>query len=258
MPHRNLLLLLATALISFACYVRAEQNPYARYIASGYSVIDRWALQETPDQELFEGAMRGMIEVLRKSGDQHSAFVNEELRERFREDLTQQFGGVGVRIRLLGEPPLPTVVGPPQPGTPAFLAGVRSGDRITAINGQPIILIEMDGILQLMRGPVGEPITLAIQHLDEESIQNTELTRAMITVDSIYGDLRDSNGHWNFRLADDPSLGYVRILSFGDKTVDELTRVLARLDRPGRCHRRQSNADRRADTRRARQRRRHT
>ena len=233
MPHRNLLLLLATALISFACYVRAEQNPYARYIASGYSVIDRWALQETPDQELFEGAMRGMIDVLRKSGDQHSAFVNEELHERFREDLTQQFGGVGVRIRLLGEPPLPTVVGPPQPGTPAFLAGIRSGDRITAINGQPIILMEMDGILQLMRGPVGEPITLAIQHLDEESIQNTELTRAMITIDSICGDLRGSDDHWNFRLAGDPRLGYVRILSFGDKTVDELTHVLADLAAEG-------------------------
>ncbi len=233
MPHRNLLLLLATALISYACYVRAEQNPYARYIASGYSVIDRWSLQDTPDQDLFEGAMRGMIDVLRQSGDQHSAFVNEKQRDRFREELTQQFGGVGVRIRLLGEPALPTVVGPPKPGTPAFHADIRSGDRILAINSRPTLEMGMNDVLLMMRGPVGKPITLAVRHLGEQNSQDFELTRAMITVDSIYGDLHDDNGQWNFRLADNPRVGYIRIISFGDKTVAELTRVLADLTAEG-------------------------
>ena len=233
MPHRNLLLLLATAVVSYACYVRAEQNPYARYLASGYSVIDRWSWKETPDQELFEGAMRGMIDVLRKSGDQHSAFVNEKVRERFREDLTQQFGGVGVRIRLLGEPALPTVVGPPKPGTPAYHAEIRSGDRILAIGKQSTSEMEMNDVLRLMRGPVGEPITLTVQHAGEEASQEVELTRAMITIDSICGDLHDATGHWDFRLSDNRRLGYVRIISFGDKTVEELTRVLADLTADG-------------------------
>ena len=236
MPHRNLLLLLATAVISYACYVRAEQNPYARYLASGYSAIDRWSLQDTPDQELFEGAMRGMIEVLRKSGDPHSAFVNERIHERFREEMTQQFGGVGVRIRLLGEPALPTVVGPPEPGTPAHQAGVLSGDRILAIHGQSTSEMAMDEVLRQMRGPVGEVLRLSIRHASEETsqkVQEVELTRAMITIDSICGDLRDADGHWDFRLRDDSRIGYVRIISFGDKTVEELTRVLADLTADG-------------------------
>lgn len=227
MPHRNLLLLLATALISYACYVRAEQNPYARYVAAGYTVIDRWSLQDAPDQELFEGAMRGMIDVLRKSGDEHSAFVNAERRDGFREDLTQQFGGVGVRIRLLGDPTLPTIVGPPEPGTPAFHADIRSGDRIQAIDDQSTAEMTMDDVLRLMRGPVGKPVKLAVLHAGEVESTDVELERAMITVDSIYGDLRKENGQWNFRLTDDPSIGYVRITKFGDKTQAELTRVLA-------------------------------
>jgi carboxyl-terminal processing protease len=229
MPHRNLLLLFATAVIAYACYVRAEQNPYARYVAAGYSTIDRWALQDTPDQELFEGAMRGMVDVLRKSGDEHSAFVNQQRNSSFREELTQQFGGVGVRIRMLGKPSVPTVVGPPQPGTPAYHADIRSGDRILEINGQPSAGMTISDVLNLMRGPVGESLTLAIQHEGETASQETELTRATIIVDSIYGDLRDEEGNWIFRLEEDPRLGYVRITTFGDKTVAELTQVLADL-----------------------------
>lgn len=233
MPHRNLLLLLAAAVVSFACYVRAEQNPYARYIASGYSVIDQWSWQEVPDQELFEGAMRGMIGVLRKSGDEHSAFVNEKQRDRFREELTQQFGGVGVLIRALGESALPTVVGAPMLGTPAFRSDLRSGDQILAIDGQSTSEVTMKQVLKLMRGPVGEPVTLAIRHLGETTLQSVALTRAMIAIDSIYGDLRNGEGRWRFRLEDDRRVGYVRIISFGDKTVEELTRVLAELTAPG-------------------------
>lgn len=229
MPHRNLLLLFAAALISYACYVRAEQNPYARYVVEGYSKIDRWALQDAPDQELFEGAMRGMIDVLRKAGDEHSAFIDQRQQGEFQEDLTQQFGGVGVRIRLLGEPSLPTVVGPPEPGTPAFHADIRSGDRILAIDTQPTADMDMAEVLRLMRGPVGEPIKLTLCHAGETDSRSLELQRAMITVDSIYGDLRDDQGNWNYRLAEHPELGYVRITKFGDQTFAELNRVLAKL-----------------------------
>jgi carboxyl-terminal processing protease len=227
MPHRNLLLLLATLVISYACYVRAEQNPYARYLAAGYSTIDRWSLQEVPDQRLFEAAMQGMIQVLHQDGDEHSAFVQEQQHDDFREELTQQFGGVGIRIRLLGTPPLPTVIGPPEPGTPAYHAEIHSGDRILAIDGESTAKMQIGEVLQRMRGPVGKQVQLALLHAGAPI--DIRLTRAMITVDSLYGDLRDAQGHWQFRLPEDPRLGYVRITKFGDKTVAELTRVLADL-----------------------------
>ncbi len=229
MSHRNMLLLIAMTLISYACFVRAEQNPYARYVAASYSVIDRWALQETPDQELFEGAMRGMIGVLRKHGDPHSLFIDEEQRDAFREELTQEFGGVGVRIRLLGDPPMPTIIGPPEPGTPAFSADIRSGDQIVAIDGQSTAEMEMLGVLKRMRGKAGEPLVLSIIHQGKNAVQEISLVRAVITVESIRGDLRDTQGNWKYRLASDPGIGYLRITNFGDKTEAELTRALASL-----------------------------
>src|SRR5262245_52385455 len=90
---RNLLLLLTTAIVSYSCYIRAEQNPYARYVASSYSIIDRWSLVNPPDQELFDGALQGMVGVLNRRGDEHSMFVDERGRDTFREDLIQEFGG---------------------------------------------------------------------------------------------------------------------------------------------------------------------
>lgn len=232
MSHRNMLLMLVTTIISYACYVRAEQNPYSRYVAAGFSVIDRWALQEPPDQELFEGAMHGMVSVLRKHGDEYSLFVDAKKRENFREDLRQEFGGVGVRIRLLGDPPQPTVMGPPEPGTPAFSADIRSGDRIVAIDKQPTAGMAMLDVLQHMRGKPGAAITLTLLHEGQTEPVDIRLERATITVPSILGDIHADDGTWQFRLTTDPRIAYIRITKFGDKTVAEMTRVLEKLAKP--------------------------
>ncbi|NOY42762.1 MAG: S41 family peptidase [Planctomycetes bacterium] len=229
MSRRNMLLLVATSLISYACYVRAEQNPYARYVAASYSAIDHWALEEVPDQELFEGAMLGMVDVLHKHGDKHSQFINETRRDIFREEITQEFYGVGIRIRFLGTPAMLTVIGPPEPGTPAFSADIRSGDHIVAINEQPTLGMEIGKALQLIRGPAGEPVLLSVVHQGESEPQDISLVRAIITKESIRGDLRDSEGNWDFRLKADPHIGYLRITSFGDKTEAELIRALTTL-----------------------------
>ncbi|MCH2113904.1 MAG: S41 family peptidase [Pirellulales bacterium] len=229
MSRRNLLLLLGTTVITCACYVRAEQNPYARYVAASYKVIDRWSLVDTPDQTLFEGAMEGMVRALKERGDEYAVFVDEAHREHFREDMRQEFGGVGVRIRFLGAPPLPTVISPPVPGTPAFDVGVQTGDRILKIGDQTTVGMNFREVLSKMRGPVGEPIFLTIARLGKQEPVKISLVRKIITVESILGDIRNERGDWEYRLDRDPRIGYVRIDKFGDKSVDELTRVLGEL-----------------------------
>ena len=56
-----------------------------------------------------------------------------------------------------------------------------------------------------------------------------ELVRATIRIDSILGDLRESDGSWDFGIDEDQRIAYVRIVHFGDKTARELDAVLARL-----------------------------
>ena len=233
MSLRNLLLLLATAVVSYACYIRAEQNPYARYVSTSFSIIDRWSLVNPPDQDLFDGALRGMVEVLNRRGDEHSMFIEQRKRDLFQEDLIQEFGGIGVRIVQLGDPPQLTIVGPPEPGTPAASSDIRSGDRIVAIDGIDVLEMEMEDVLTHIRGPVGSPIVLSVVHEGEEVPQDIELVRDTITVESILGDYRDENNRWQFHLLYDTRIGYMRITKFGDKTEEELTRHLAELTAEG-------------------------
>ena len=233
MSLRNLLLFVSVTLLSYVCYVRAEQNPYARYMAASYSVIDRWSLVSPPDQELFTGALNGMIEVLHKRGDEHSLFVDQAERDNFQEDLIQEFGGIGVRILQLGDPPQLTVIGPPEPGSPAFSADIRAGDRIVAIDGRPALEMKMTDALNLVRGEIGTPVTLTVIHPGEEEPTDVKIVRAIITVESVFGDLRDEQNKWQFILPGEPRIGYVRIAKFGDKTLDEFTDVMAELHAAG-------------------------
>lgn len=233
MSYRNLLLLLAMMLVSFACYVRAEQNPYARYVAAGFSVIDDWALEKAPDQELFNGAMHGMISVLHRHGDQHSEFVDANQQEAFTEEYDQEFGGVGIRLRLLGEPPTPTVIGLPEPGSPAAEADIRLGDRIEAVDGQATAGLELDEVTRMVRGPIGQPVTLTVMRPGAAAPHAVTVNRAVIMIESILGDVRGPDGRWNFLISEEPRIGYVRIRMFGDKTAEELAAVLAELTKDG-------------------------
>ena len=233
MSRRNLFLLIAAILISAVCHDRNTQNPHARYVAEGYEAIDGLALDRPSEQELVAGAMRGMVDVLRQRGDEHSRYFRPRAAQLFREDISGDFGGVGVRIRLLGDPPQLTIVGPPEPGTPAFYGGVKPDDRIVAIDGHSTAKLTMSDVLDHMRGKVGEPVTLSILRGKEDEAVTIRLERAVIQVPSVLGDRRLSDGSWQHLLEQDQRVALVRISTFGDKTVDELEQLLPALREAG-------------------------
>jgi carboxyl-terminal processing protease len=233
MPQRNFLILLLAAALSYACYVRGEQNPFARYASSALDAIEDGSLEKVPNEELFSRAMKGMISALREQGDEHSQFIPREDADPFRTELSQQFGGIGVRIRIAGEPPQLSIVGPPEPGTPAARAHLLPDDLILAIDDRPTDGLSMAEVLRLMRGAPGSSVRLTIRHAGETESQSIELVREMITIDSILGDVRRPDGSWEYRLAADPRIGYIRITTFANKTPAELGRVLGQLEDEG-------------------------
>jgi carboxyl-terminal processing protease len=233
MPQRNLLILLVSLAVSYTCYVRSEQNPYARFVARNLAEIESDSLAPVPSKELFNRAVKAMVDVLHERGDEHSQFIPSDDADPYQAEMRQQFGGVGVRIRLLGEPPELVVVGAPDPNTPAARADVRANDRILAVDDKPVVGMNLSAILHLMRGQPGEPVRLLIRHADAEHPEVKELVREVITIDSVLGDRRAADGSWEYRLAADPRIAQVRITSFGDKTADELARVLTRLTGQG-------------------------
>ncbi len=156
-------------------WLAAQSLQLPFFVAAGFSAIDRWALKDAPDQELFNGAMHGMVSVLHRLGDEHSEFVDAGQQAAFNEDYDQEFGGVGIRLRMLGEPPLPTVIGLPEPGSPAEGADLRPGDVIVRYDG---VRVEDDehliNIVKLTE--IGRKVPVMLIRDRERMVVNVEVT----------------------------------------------------------------------------------
>jgi carboxyl-terminal processing protease len=225
MPRRNLLIIATVALVAVVCYLRTDHNRYGRYLTQVLNLIDHWALEPAPQHALFDAAVRGMVSQL----DEHSTYITARDAAAFEADLEQQFGGIGVVVKLEGDDRHLTVVSPPRPGTPASNAGIRVRDWIVSIDGAPTEGLTMAAIVRRMRGPEGAAVELTVVHADTTTPVHLRVVRATIEIPSVLGDRHLQDGSWGFHLSQDPTIGYVRILNFGDRTAEELERVLERL-----------------------------
>ena len=228
MSRRNLSVLFAALAIGLLCYARADRSPHARYTSRAFRLIDELALEEPPDEELFAGAVRGMVGVLRQRGDVHSGYLEPTSAEPLRAEMRQEFGGVGVRVGLDGDPPRVTVIEPPQPGTPAYASPIRARDVILTVDGFDTAGADLQAVVNRMRGPVGEPVKVTVRH-DDETEESFRLVREVIRVPSVIGDRRTADGGWLFRLEEEPRVALVRLTTFANRTTEELEETIAQL-----------------------------
>lgn len=233
MSRRNFTLLLCALFVAVLCHDRAGMSPHPRYVAEAYDRIDYWALERPSRQELVDGAMRGMVGVLNQRGDAHSQYIAPRQAQPFIDEMRQEFGGIGVRIRLVGDPARLMLVGIPEPDSPAARAGVRPNDHVLAIDGHQVEGMDMNEVIDLMRGKVDELLVLRVRRQGEESPVDLRMERAVIHVASVIGDRRQSDGQWRFLLEEEPRVALVRLINFGNKTVEEVRDTLNQLDQQG-------------------------
>ena len=215
--------------------MKVDHSTYGRYLTRVLQVVDEQALEEVSQKELFDGAMLGIVNQLKERGDEYSDYISAEDTPEFNADLEQEFGGVGVMIKLEpvsddeDAPKELVVVNPPLAGTPAQGAGIRVRDRIVKIDGKDTAKMSMKDVVHTMRGKVGQPVDLTVIHEGETESKTLTIVRAIISVPSTLGDRPQADGSWDYRLEEDPRIGYIRITNFGEKTVGELSEVLASL-----------------------------
>lgn len=220
-PVRNIQLLIFVMLICVACYVQAERLKYAGKIGSAIQLIEENYVEQVDPNDLYLAAMQGIVTEL----DQFSEFIPPTKYEEFQSVIEQQFGGLGI---LIEGPPAAeqlTVVAP-IPGTPAFEAGMQPGDVITHIEEKSTVGLIATEATQLMRGPVGEPVTIKVRRLGVPELLSLKIERADIQVDSVYGDRIRADSSWDFFLEEDPRIAYIRVTLFGERTVSEFEEAL--------------------------------
>jgi carboxyl-terminal processing protease len=108
-------------------------------------------------------------------------------------------------------------------------AGIRAGDKILRIGDAGAQGMSLADASKLLHGKIGDSITLSVLHEDEEKPVDIKIVHELIQVESILGDLRKADGSWDFFLEGHDRIGYVRINTFSDKTVYELTEALDEL-----------------------------
>lgn len=227
MPRRNLQILFAVAMISAACYAKADsayRSHYGRMFATFVDVleqIDRHYVEQVDERNLFEGALEGAVSRL----DEYSAYIPPQESTAFRESLDQEFGGIGIEVTWDRETRIFTVTSP-MVGTPAYEAGILAGDTILLIDGEQTDGLEIEDIVRRLRGEPGQVVRLTVLHEGETKPREVAVERALINVPNVLGDTHDADGQWNFWLDAEAKIGYVRVTSFGEHTTDELREAL--------------------------------
>lgn len=184
-----------------------EINNFAKV----YTITKRYYVESIPDSKLMKGAIDGMLTNL----DPHSGYLDAKDFKDLTEMTSGSFAGLGIEVSREKDDAVKVVA--PIDGTPAYYAGIKSGDYIVKIDGTPVSDITLDKAIQKMRGKAGTKVTLTISRKDSLKPLNITITRAIIKIESVKSTIVDKN------------YGYVRITNFQSDTVEGLATALNKL-----------------------------
>lgn len=182
--------------------LRAFTDVFAR-IKSDY-------VDQVDDKKLINGAINGMITAL----DPHSAYLEAEEFKDMQVNTQGEFGGLGIEVGM--EDGFVKVVSPIE-DTPAFFAGIKTGDLVIKLDDTPVKGMKLNDAVKRMRGKPGTKITLTILRKGESKPFPVTLTRAVIKIRSVKSKLVE------------PGYGYVRVTQFQEHTGELLVEALQKM-----------------------------
>jgi len=166
-------------------------------------------------EQLVDGALKGMMRTL----DPYSQYLDAKAFANLKTTTQGTFGGIGVVVSVREN--YPTVISPIE-GSPAFLAGLRSGDQIVKIDGKSSAGLSIDAAAARLRGPEGTLVTLTVRREGETEDRDVTLERKVIVTHSVPYAFMAGSG-----------VGYVRLASFSENSGAEVRAALTRLRREG-------------------------
>lgn len=198
---------IAVALIYVPQTVQAASSETYRQLNLFGDIFERIRsdyVEEVDDPDLIEAAVNGMLRSL----DPHSSYLNAKNYRDMQVQTRGEFGGLGIEVTM--ENGLVKVVSPID-DTPAARAGLKPGDLVTHLDGEPVLGLTLSQAVEKMRGPVDSSIALTINRPGAESTFDVTVTRAIVKIQSV-------------RYRNEGDIGYVRITSFNEQTKTGLER----------------------------------
>jgi len=152
-----------------------------------------------PSRQVVEAALDRMLTSL----DPHSSYMNPEAFKASQDITNGEFGGLGIEIKMTnGFIEIIT----PMVDTPAYEAGLKPGDLITHVEGDPIQLMSLADAIKRLRGRPGSAVEITIRRQQLGSF-NVTVMRDVITVKPVKW--RIENG-----------VGLIQITHFNARSID--------------------------------------
>ena len=174
-------------------------------LAAVFGMIKNDYVESVDEKKLISDAIGGMVSGL----DPHSQYFDKKSSKELRESMGGKFVGIGIEMGM--EDGLAKVVSPIE-GSPAFRAGLKSGDLITRIDDTAVRGITIDQAVKRMRGEPNTKVTLTIYRPTESRTFPITLVREEIRAVSVRARIVE------------PGYGWIRVSQFQDRTVDDFVK----------------------------------
>lgn len=185
-----------------------------RTFAEVYGAIKQGYVEPVEDKKMIANAISGMLSNL----DPHSTYLDADAFKDLQVGTQGEFGGLGIEVGM--EDGLVKVVSPIE-DTPAYRAGIKSGDLIFKLDDTPVKGLTLSDAVKKMRGKPKTSLKLSILRKGEAKPLEITLVREVIKVQSVKSKLVE------------PGYGWVRITQFQENTVAELAKHVAGLYKDG-------------------------
>jgi len=181
-----------------------------RTFAEVYGKIKSDYVETVPDKKLINEAINGMLTGL----DPHSSFLDVDGFKDLQAGTQGEFGGLGIEVGM--EDGLVKVVSPIE-DSPAFKAGVKSGDLIMQLDEKLVKGMSLNDAVKIMRGKPNTSIKLTILRKGEVKPLYITLVRAIIKTQSV-----------KYKLPD-PGYAYLRVTQFQEHSAEDLAKAIKAL-----------------------------
>lgn len=191
------------------------QSNLREHLVNLYSQVLDLAEKHYADQIDVEKSIHASLRSMLKTLDPHSNFFDAKQFAQFREDQRGNFYGLGIIISMKNAKP--TVISP-IPGTPAFRLGIRSGDVIAKIEGIPTDGLDIQAVVEKLRGPKGTVVNISVDRAGIPKLLDFAIVRDEIPHHSV-----------PFAFFFRPGIGYIKLNTFNETTNREVQESLEEL-----------------------------
>ena len=179
----------------------------AHMLAEVLDRVEHDYVNPVDDHQLLQAAIRGMVSSL----DPYSAYLDGDEYDEIKISSSGQYSGVGIEVSLENDQ---VVVVSPFEGSPAALAGIKTGDVIASIDGIAVNTDDLSDTIGRMRGKEGTSIKIGILRQGSTAPLEFTLKRSRVELHSVKSDLPE------------PGFGYVRIAEFSETTGEDTLSAL--------------------------------